>query len=357
MGVRLFKKGTDVRHAAQVALSRLRGYRAERQCLKQVEMPGDPRSGSRLGPYLKAVLAGAVAHTVGFGTFCYALLALRDLITRDDNPWWGPFAVFLFLLQAVFLIGMGNSILRRGVQYFGGVISSPKDLSPGTYVLYLRSFKDDHRLARPHRIPLVGAWLTSLISIGRGEEERLSAALSWAGPMVGVGQPGERVPLAGARRMYLSREDWKDPVCELMRGAGLVVIALRKGQGTLWEVGAAMRILPPEWLLLLVPMTKKKYEEFRKLAAEELQRQSESESAGSGIHWSPPRLPNYARSGVISSRIHGLIYFKPDWKSEFVPLERPSLLEDQLMGALDRSMWPAMVQLTDYEQQTGRTHG
>jgi hypothetical protein len=143
-----------------------------------------------------------------------------------------------------------------------------------------------------------------------------------------------------------------------MQGASLVVIALGTGQGTLWEIGEAMRILPPERLVLLVPMTRKRYEDFRNLAAADFQCQSESESAGQRIiPWSPPSLPEYVRSHVLSPRIQGLIYFKPGWKSEFVPLERPSLLEDQLMGALDRSMWPAMIQLTDYEQRTGRACG
>lgn len=40
-----------------------------------------------------------------------------------------------------------------------------------------------------------------------------------------------------------------------------------------------------------------------------------------------------------------------------MPLERPPILENQLIGALDRSMWSAMVQLTDYEQRTGKRYG
>lgn len=250
---------------------------------------------------------------------------------------------------------MGNSVLRRAAQYYANVIASPDDLTPGSYSLYLRSFNDDRRLASPHRVPLIGGWLSGTFSLSHTEEERLSAALSWAGPVVAVGEPGERVPHAGATRMYLPLDNWKGPVRELMRGASLVVIALGKGRGTLWEIGEAMRILPPERLLLLVPMTRKGYEEFRELAAKVFQRQAKSEYAGH--RWSPSSLPDYVPSRAVSPRIRGLVYFTPGWKSEFVSLDRPTLFEDQLMGALDRGMWPAMVQLTDYELRTSKTHG
>jgi hypothetical protein len=340
-GVRCYLKGREVRLAAQISLSRLRRYREDQGLLKSVAAPGEARAGARFRPYAKVVLAGASVCGMGCLSLASALLATRDLLTTDDNPWWGPFAVVALLVFGVVLTGMGNSILRIGVQYFGKVISSPEDLTPGQYVLYLRSFEDDHRLARPYRIPLVGGWLTGWITISRGEEERLAAALSWAGPLVGVGAPGERVPPAGARRMYLPRHDWQDPVRRLMRGATLVVIVLGKGQGTRWEIGEAMRILPPERLILFVPMKEKEYEEFRSLAAD----------------WAPIALPPYERSRALTSRVRGVVYFRPGRQAEFAALQRPSLVEDQLVGSLDRALWPAMEQLTERDRRTGGTYG
>jgi hypothetical protein len=338
-GARIFVKGREVRRGAQLCLSRLRRYREEHGLLNSGEAPGEPRSGPRAGPFGKVSLAGAVVCLVGWESLCVAVLGLHDLLTTGDNPWWAPLAVAALVAMGIALVSMGNAILRTGVQYFDKVIASPDDLTPGRYVLYLRSFQDDRRLSRPHRLPLIGGWLTGAIALGEGEEERIRAALSWAGPLVGVGTPGERVPRAGARRLYLPGDDWQDPVRTLMRGATLVVIMLGTGQGTLWEIREAMRILPPERLLLLVPMKESRYEEFRTLV--------------SGLL--PVALPAYERSRALTSRVRGVIHFGPGWEAEFAPLRRPSPLEDQLIGSLDRALWPAMVRLTEHESRAGGT--
>lgn len=339
VGARLFMKGREVRREAQLSLSRLRRYREEHGLLNSGEVPGEPRAGSRAGPVGRIGLAGVVVCLVGWESLCIAVLGLHDLLTTGGNPWWAPLAVAALVVMGIVLMGLGNAILRTGVQYFDKIIASPDDLTPGRYVLYLRSFQDDQRLSRPHRVPLAGGWLTAAIALGEGEEERIRAALSWAGPLVGVGIPGERVPRAGARRLYLPGEDWQDPVRTLMRGATLVVIVLGTGRGTLWEIREAMRILPPERLLLLVPMRQRPYEEFRALV--------------SGLL--PVALPAYERSRALTSRVRGVISFGPGWEAEFTPLRRPSPLEDQLMGSLDRALWPAMVRLTEHECRAGDT--
>ncbi|MFD5052833.1 transferase [Streptomyces tendae] len=339
LGLQVFLRGRQVRRAAQLDLSAVRRHRAEHGLLRPDEPLGEPRPGRRWIPLGAMGALGAVVCGLGSLCFCMAGLATRDIVTTDDHPWWGPLAIVVLLGQTVVLIGMGNTVLRTGVRYYDTVISSPDDLAGRRYVLYLRSFRDDHRLARPHRIPLVGAWLAAAVSTGPGEEERIAAALSWAGPLVGVGDPGERVPRAGARRMYLPRDDWQTPVSTLMRGASLVVIVLGKGAGTLWEIREAMRVLPPERLLLLVPMKERAYDEFRALAGD----------------LAPGVLPPYRRSRALSSRVRGLVHFGPDWAAEFVALRRPSSpLEDQLVGSLDRAVWPAMVRLTELELELER---
>jgi hypothetical protein len=338
LGLQLFVRGRQVRHAAQLALSPLRRHRAEHGLLEPAQPLGVPRPGRRWIPFGATGVFGAVVCGLGLMCSSIALLAARDIVTTDDHPWWGPLAIAVLLVQTAVLIGVGNTILRAGVQFYDTVISSPDDLAGRRYVLYLRSFRDDHRLSRPHRIPLVGAWLAAAVSFGQGEEERIADALSWAGPLVGVGAPGERVPRAGARRMYLPLDDWQAPVSTMMRGAALVVIVLGKGAGTLWEIREAMRILPPERLLLLVPMKEKAYDEFRALAGDV----------------PPGVLPPYRRSRALSSRVRGVIHFGPDWTAEFVALRRPAPLEDQLVGSLDRAMWPAMVRLTELELELER---
>ncbi|MEU3239040.1 transferase [Streptomyces anthocyanicus] len=333
LGLQFFLHGRKVRRAAQLTLSALRRHREENGLLRAAEPLGERRPGARRVPFAMTSVFGAVVSGLGSLFLCFTLLALRDLLTTGDNPWWASLVVAALCAQAVLFIGLGNTILRTGVQYYDTVVSSPDDLAGRQYVLYLRSFRDDHRLSRPHRIPLAGAWLAAAVSLGQGEEERIADALSWVGPLVGVGAPGERVPRAGARRMYLPPDDWHRPVSTMMRGAALVVIVLGKGPGTLWEIREAMRILPPERLLLLVPMKEKAYDEFRELAGD----------------LAPGVLPAYRRSRALSSRVRGIIHFEPDWTARFVALRRPPPLEDPLVGSLDRAMWPAMVRLTELE--------
>ncbi|MEV5702522.1 transferase [Streptomyces anthocyanicus] len=333
LGLQFFLHGRKVRRAAQLTLSALRRHREENGLLRAAEPLGERRPGARRVPFAMTSVFGAVVSGLGSLFLCFTLLALRDLLTTGDNPWWASLVVAALCAQAVLFIGLGNTILRTGVQYYDTVVSSPDDLAGRQYVLYLRSFRDDHRLSRPHRVPLAGAWLAAAVSLGQGEEERIADALSWVGPLVGVGAPGERVPRAGARRMYLPPDDWHRPVSTMMRGAALVVIVLGKGPGTLWEIREAMRILPPERLLLLVPMKEKAYDEFRELAGD----------------LAPGVLPAYRRSRALSSRVRGIIHFEPDWTARFVALRRPPPLEDPLVGSLDRAMWPAMVRLTELE--------
>ncbi|NEC39104.1 transferase [Streptomyces rubrogriseus] len=341
LGLQFFLHGRKVRRAAQLTLSALRRHREENGLLRAAEPLGERRPGARRVPFAMTGVFGAVVSGLGSLFLCFALLALRDLLTTGGNPWWASLVVAALFAQTVLFVGLGNTILRTAVQYYDTVVSSPDDLAGRQYVLYLRSFGDDHRLSRPHRIPLAGAWLAAAVSLGQGEEERIADALSWAGTLVGVGAPGERVPRAGARRMYLPPDDWQTPVSTMMRGATLVVIVLGKGRGTLWEIREAMRILPPERLLLLVPMKEKAYDEFRQLAGD----------------LAPGVLPAYRRSRALSSRVRGIIHFEPDWTARFVALRRPSPLEDQLVGSLDRAMWPAMVRLTELERRADGRHG
>ncbi len=104
-------------------------------------------------------------------------------------------------------------------------------------------------------------------------------------------------------------------------------------------------------------MPQQEYDRCREVVEAELRTQAETVRRETGVHWKPPSLPDYAGQWIVTSRIRGLIYFTPAWEAVFVPLERPPILENQLIGALDRSMWSAMVQFTDYEQRIGKRYG
>ncbi|MGW7043241.1 hypothetical protein ACWGDT_11045 [Streptomyces avermitilis] len=249
----------------------------------------------------------------------FLAIAAFDSISRTTDgssvPWW-DFDLLVPLVSAsgYTLLAGARQLAVLGRQHLSDIIQSPKDLQSGSYSLYLRSFEDDlPRTAleeTEYRAPGPGALLPDLNLSSRTEEEQLAEVLKPVAPMVAVGRPGERLPLVGARRLYLPIDDWQDTVRDLMLRARLVVIAVGPGLGLLWELTEAVRLLPAQRLMLLVP-GRETYERFRAAAATVL-----NEAAGRppgdevGDSWSPLALPPYPEAepaGGLS--LKGAIYF------------------------------------------------
>ncbi|MGH4033901.1 ABC transporter substrate-binding protein [Actinomycetota bacterium Odt1-20B] len=264
--------------------------------------------------------------------------------------------VVVFLSPALFTVGL--NLRRRGRRHLVRIITSPGELTPDGYVLYLRSFTDDAPLDRPQRREGSAVMHHFLIS-GRSEEEQLAAALRDLGPLVAVGEPGERLPYVGASRLYLPLDDWQDTVRDMMLNARLVVLALGTGPGTLWELVEAMRILPPERLVLLVPMEHAAYDDFRAIARREL-----------SILPDPPPLPPYApdprqHSPAMPARIRAAVHYSRatggSWRPYFVwldaelmPMVRCAEFRDKLYVALRHGLRPVVDHLLTGKEKTGQ---
>lgn len=88
---------------------------------------------------------------------------------------------------------------------------------PRPPVLYLRDFRNDEAAAS--HIPIDGIFTT--------EEERLAAVMNQVGPFVALGAPERKgVTDFGAARLYVSDEEWRAKVVELLRRARMVVIRI-----------------------------------------------------------------------------------------------------------------------------------
>jgi hypothetical protein len=107
-----------------------------------------------------------------------------------------------------------------------------------------------------------------------------------------VGNLGEQLPPAGARRLQLPPNGWQRPVRDLMSRARLVVLALDPTPGALWEFVEATRTVPPERLLLVTPASKRKYELFRQKATALLGERAAEVYRRTGERWTPPELPH-----------------------------------------------------------------
>ena len=152
-------------------------------------------------------------------------------------------------------------------------------------VLYLRSFKDDEKIARA-------------ITFYSIEQER-KVALFEIGPFITMAEPDKPDPIdPGAARMRLPRDAWQQQVGEEMSRAALVMMRIGQSDGFWWELSEAPKRVKPERLVLLVPAEdEQSYEKLRDRARE----------------WLPCELPEYRHKRWPFNARGGLVYFEPDW--------------------------------------------
>ncbi|SDG55307.1 hypothetical protein SAMN05216553_10936 [Lentzea fradiae] len=199
-----------------------------------------PRPWWRRPVFLVVTGAGYVLMVAGF----LAVVA----VTRAQRIPWDVRGMLL-----------GGAVVALVVAYFVLRWSRPRSARSAAQtlradwrkpVLYLRDFGDDRGAAVVDGLP--GALSSGLLSV-HSREEQLVSALGAFGPVVAVGQPGERLPHLGAARFYLPDDQWREGVLELMGMASLIVLRLGDGDGVWWEVEQARATQPPGKLVLLVP--------------------------------------------------------------------------------------------------------
>ena len=111
---------------------------------------------------------------------------------------------------------------------------------------------------------------------------------------------------------------WQEHVLNLIHEARLVVVVLGTSEGIMWELAAAMRVLPPERVLLAVPMTQESYEAFRARTYPTVRNRLSDELRG---RWQPPSLPRHPGGGRPGqATLKGFVYFTTGWEARFVPL-------------------------------------
>jgi hypothetical protein len=86
-------------------------------------------------------------------------------------------------------------------------------------------------------------------------EEFLAKVLWRFGPVVTIGQPGERLPPSGASREYMGAEDdWQTEIKRRAAVAGMIVAVVGKTEGLVWEIQALARLgALPRFMLVLPP--------------------------------------------------------------------------------------------------------
>jgi hypothetical protein len=324
------------------------------------------------------LVLGWTLRVAGTALGVAGLVGFRSLFNADRLPegltrlaWWLVLlGSFVTVFAGAFAFGAGRRLVVGGKQHTADIIDSFDRLTGTRYVLYLRPFYDDpHRAELPTEIPGGGGHEYFFFMSGLTQEESLVRRFRQLGRVVAIGAPGEPLPLPGAARAYLPLDDWKDTVSGLIGGAHVVLLSAGPGPGTVWEFVEAVRILPPERLVLLAYCDPAAYDRFRQAAAEEYERRSRTEpGAPETGRWPPlPALPDFPpparprrplwevwlNGGRKRLRwdfaLKGLMVFTSDRQATFVRFDPTTLRVPSQVTVhrlLTRSLQPVMDRLT-----------
>lgn len=296
-------------------------------------LPGQRRA---LGGALLA--AGWILRLGGAGVFAWGGLSERSVSTATGpyglyagTPWYLYILMFAGVMAAggvAFLAGMWTARLAR--RHRVPVLSSADGLPPGSYVLYLRPFRQDSAgaalSAGPQ--PTVSNPAAFFGWSGRTHEERLARTFREFGPMLAVGRPGEALPTgSGARRAYLPAdgEQWKETVGELIDNARVILLGAGPGPGTVWEYVEVMRRRDPSRLVVLVT-SPADYERFKAAAVADAEGVLYELKARYGERWQQPVLPDLPvprnPKAAPGYYFRAMVYFGAGWEPRLAFFDR-----------------------------------
>jgi hypothetical protein len=138
----------------------------------------------------------------------------------------------------------------------------------------------------------------------RTNEQALASIFSLVGPVVGLSEPGA-APRLGVARTQHEDSQWQAAVIGLMQSAALVVMRIGDSEGFPWEVEQVLKLVPPERLVFLLPVSGDRWRQFRDL----VRRQLPDIALPAGF--AQPGASR--RQQGIKFGARGVLYFDSDW--------------------------------------------
>jgi hypothetical protein len=243
------------------------------------------------GRFLRVLGIGLVTAGIVF------VLTLRFAPIDGLDPW-------VTIVGPPATIVLGAFLLYRGKQYGAraGAEWTDRDLRPP--VVYLRPFAKDESLASQ----VFTSVLTIRVMSGlASDEEQLAKAVAGIGPLLAIGQPGERLPKPGAIRTYATDAEWKDVVSHWLSIANLIIVRPGTSRGVSWELGHVFRIGRPDRILLLFTGVKERdYQSIGLVLRDQFN----------------ICLPPFTKISSLRS-VSGFFELDKHWQATFLPLTAP----------------------------------
>lgn len=147
------------------------------------------------------------------------------------------------------VLGLGFFLIVRARRYFQVSAESLLAVDKRPPILFLRSFADDEKQKfRNSQRALLDFSL----------ETRLANHFYHFGPFIGIGAPGEKLPLPGAARVQLGDDQWQGRVLGWIEGAYLIVMYCGRSKWVNWELRHVLEAGRATSLIFLIPEIKRR---------------------------------------------------------------------------------------------------
>jgi hypothetical protein len=173
---------------------------------------------------LALLLVGFVSGASPFQSVYTSRPGDKDYDPDKTSIDWVYILLYVGLIAAsVLLVWIGRNAARRGRRHLQASAEELRATDPRPPVLYLRSFEADDVMAASR-------------GLGNSAEESLVAALNAIGPVVALGEPGEKLPPLGAARAYSTDDRWQLHISDWAAEASQVVLLAGHTSNFWWEV-------------------------------------------------------------------------------------------------------------------------
>lgn len=162
----------------------------------------------------------------------------------------GGLLVFWFASANIGAVMMLASVVffTRAVRARQPSIAELREQDKRRPILLLRSFRDDRLVApRPRH------YLFWVINTARRFEQAIAGSFQTFGPLIAIGEPGEKLPPIGAARTYLSDQDWQQAVLGWIEESLLIVMIAGSTQWIRWELHRILEKDRSRHLVILMP--------------------------------------------------------------------------------------------------------
>lgn len=214
------------------------------------------------------------SRTLGAATvlagWLFVALAFAPLVSEEESNW---LLTALTAAGAFFMLGTGR---RLGQPTALETVRRDRRQP----VVLLRSFSRDGAAKelfgiddRPNSgLPLLDFFYMMFGLRPAAFELEMVRTLRRHGPVIAIGQPGERLTHEGASRVHVGDEMWRDLAYSMIRNANLILWQAGEdgaSEGLYWELAVAVKHKEPHSMVLLVPnpwLRPKQFEDFRQKA-------------------------------------------------------------------------------------------